>query len=95
MVSTARIGAGSGRELGSAGVHTSGGIQSLAASVALEVFRLLMGDEELQIFKVSFACNGSAGIAEGGGLETDSSNTRVGRGGPRHRGDRASSCPLC
>ncbi len=36
-------------------VRTSGRVQSLAASVALEVFRLLVGDEELQILKVSFA----------------------------------------
>lgn len=35
--------------------HTSGRVQSLAASVALEVFCLLMRDEKLQIFEISFA----------------------------------------
>lgn len=36
--------------------HTSSRVKPLAASVAFEVFRLLVGDEELEIFKVAFAC---------------------------------------
>lgn len=46
-----------GQQMRSAGVHTSGGVQSLATSVALEVFCLLMGDEKFQVLKVSLACD--------------------------------------
>jgi hypothetical protein len=36
--------------------YTSSRVQPLSASVAFEVFRLLVGDEELEIFKVAFTC---------------------------------------
>lgn len=37
------------------GVLTSGGVQSSATSVTLEVFCLLMGDEQFEILEVTFA----------------------------------------
>lgn len=36
-------------------VHTTGGVQSFATSFTFEVLRFLMGDQELQILKVSLA----------------------------------------
>jgi hypothetical protein len=51
-------------------MYTSGRVQSLAASVALEVLRFLMGDEKLQILKISFACNGVS-LNQHAGVATD------------------------
>jgi hypothetical protein len=51
-------------------MRTSGSVQSLAASVALEVLRLLVGDEKFQILKVSFACDGVS-LKQHAGVATD------------------------
>lgn len=77
-------------------MRTSRGVQSAAASVAFEVFGLLMRDEELQIFKVALAWESVSlvSLGEGGRRATDSSSTTAATECPRHRGDRASSCPF-
>lgn len=79
--------------------ETAGRVQSLAASVALEVLGFLVGDEELEILKITFAWADPSSvlvkihkqIAQAGG--TYSSNTMDEQGAPRRRGVLSSFCP--
>ena len=79
------------------GVHTTGGVQSLSASVAFEVLRFLMGDKQLQILEVSLAYNlvsiGSKWGCDSRVCATHSNSTTDGQVGRPRPGVLSSFCP--
>lgn len=75
-------------------VRTSGSVQSTTASIALEMLRLLMRCEKLEIFKISFAYTSLAKNIKLRRASTHNSSTMVAQGGPRRLAGCASSFPL-
>ena len=72
-------------------MRTSGCVEAAAASVAFEVFGLLMRDEELQVFEVALAWTVSSVNAR---RCTYSSSTMAGSRHPERLGDPFFFCPL-